>query len=372
MILVLLVGLAALAVAWDTSTDQRLVAWCHACFATPPLPPREFPPLPLNPAQPPGATPESMVWVPGGWFWMGSDEEYPLDVGPTHKVYVDGFWMGKFEVTNAEWAQFVKATGYKTYCERPLDPTDFPKKKAEWIKKKPACAPVFTPPDGPVPLDDPRQWWDLVEGANWQHPEGPETNIRGRDRHPVVHIAWIDAAVFLDWKNQQKPPAKGWTYRLPTEAEWEFAARGGKNRCKYPWGDELTPGAKWQANIWQGRFPYQNTREDGYEEAAPVGSFPPNGFGLHDMAGNVWEWCYDSYESDYYKRSPERNPSGPLVSFDPYEPGAAKKVQRGGSFLCDATYCEAYLVYVRGKGEITSSANHVGFRYVLAPKIGWP
>jgi formylglycine-generating enzyme required for sulfatase activity len=366
-IALLVIGLFVAALVWEAYGGSPLTTW----FLSPLEPPAEtHDPLPINEARAPGAVPAGMVWIPGGWFWMGTDDESHSVANPIHKVYVDGFWMAKYETTNAEWAAFVEATDYKTYCELRPDPKDFPDVPAVEIRKKGPFSLVFTPPQHRVTrLDDHRQWWDVVEGANWRHPEGPESTIKGKEKHPVVHIAWVDTITFLKWKNQQHPPKKGWEYRLPTEAEWEFAARGGKNLCKFTWGNELKPGGKWMANIWQGQFPHKNTKEDGYILTAPVGSYPANGFGLHDMAGNVWEWCFDWYNDNYYSHSPERNPTGPARGYDPLEPGLPKKVQRGGSFLCDASYCERYLVYARGKGDINSAANHIGFRYVLAPQL---
>ncbi|WP_119080146.1 formylglycine-generating enzyme family protein [Chitinophaga alhagiae] len=292
---------------------------------------------------------EGMVLIKGGAFEMGSDE-FP-DSRPVHTVTVSDFWMDEHEVTNAQFAAFVKATGYKTVSELPLDPADYPGVPTE--KLVPSSA-VFTPPAQPVSLDNPLQWWEYVPGANWQHPFGKSSSIAGKDNDPVVHIAYTDAAAYAKWAGK----------RLPTEAEWEYAARAGAQHAKYYWGNELKPGGKWTANIFQGNFPSGNTTEDGYAAVSPVKSFPPNAFGLYDMDGNVWEWCEDFYRPDYYARSESQNPKGPADSYDPDEPGAVKRVQRGGSFLCSDQYCIRYRAGSRGKGEVTSASNNLGFRCV--------
>ena len=297
---------------------------------------------------PPGAAPDGMAWVPGGSFWMG-DDAFPD--APVHRVGVDGFWMDKTEVTNAQFARFVHATGYVTVAEKTPDPKDFPGAPPEALK---AGSIVFAPPAQAVDLRDHGQWWRYVAGADWRHPDGPGSSIEGRDSLPVVHVCYDDAAAYAKWAAK----------RLPTEAEWEFAARGGLDRKPYAWGDEQKPGGRWPANIWQGHFPNENTAEDGFPRAAPVGSFAPNAFGLFELSGNVWEWCADWYRPDYYGISPGRNPTGPAESFDPLEPGLPKRVQRGGSFLCSDTYCVRYKPGTRGKGEVTSGASHVGFRCV--------
>ena len=227
-----------------------------------------------------------MVWVPGGTFWMGADDASMPDAKPVHEVTVSGFWMDRTEVTNRQFARFVKETAYLTIAERPPDPKDFPDAPPE--KLVPGSI-VFTPPAGRVSLDDPLVWWRYVPGANWRHPEGPKTNIEGKDDYPVVQICWYDAVAYANWAGK----------RLPTEAEWELAARGGKVRSRYVWGDDPLPGGKWQANIWQGHFPDQNSADDGFARTAPVATFPPNGFGLYDIAGNVWEWCSDWYRPGY-------------------------------------------------------------------------
>ncbi len=290
-----------------------------------------------------------MIWIGGGEFLMGADE-FP-DSRPMHPVSVDGFYMDEHEVTNAEYAAFVKATNYKTVAERPLNPADYPGVPAD--KLVPGSA-VFTPTKTQVSLDNPLQWWNYVAGADWSHPEGPASSIKGRENYPAIHISYEDAAAYAKWAGK----------RLPTEAEWEFAAQGGKGNHTYYWGDQLKPGNKWVANIYQGNFPDKNTNEDGYTGAAPVKSFPPNPYGLYDMDGNVWEWCEDLYRPDYYNKSPRDNPKGPSDSYDPDEPGAVKRVQRGGSFLCSDDYCIRYKAGSRGKGEVTSGSNNLGFRCV--------
>jgi formylglycine-generating enzyme len=326
----------------------------------------------LKARTPPGPAPDGMVWIPGGEFWMGGprdlleqlqdpaacDRLAHLNIRqecfPIHKVVVDGFWMDAHEVTNEQFAEFIAATRYVTIVEQPINPREFPDAPPELLKpwsfvfKMPS-------PDDKWSFGDPETWWRPVNGACWNHPEGPGSAIRGREKHPVVHICYNDAAAFCKWAGK----------RLPTEAEWEFAARGGLDRKKYAWGDELRPNGKCMGNFWQGQFPIENSREDGFEGTAPVGSFPPNGYGLYDMAGNVWEWCADYYNEGYYSDSPKVNPQGPLLDFDPNEPGLLKRVQRGGSFLCSEAYCSRYVVGSRGKGEIRSAQNHLGFRCVM-------
>jgi formylglycine-generating enzyme len=305
-------------------------------------------------APPPGPAPEGMVWIPSGEFWMGSDD-FP-DAQPWHRVKVDGFWMDKTEVTNEQFAKFVKTTGYVTVAEKAPTKEEFPTAPPENLV---AGSVVFTPPDRAVRLDNHYQWWDYVKGANWRHPTGPKSDLKGKEKHPVVHIAYTDALAYCKWAGK----------RLPTEAEFEFAARGGLEKKPYVWGDEFRPGGKWMANTFQGHFPEKNTGEDGFTGTAPVGSFPANGYGLFDVAGNVWEWCSDWYRPDYYKTLPElaRNPQGPATSFDPSEPGTQKRVHKGGSFLCTDQYCKRYEPGGRGKGEPDTGTNHLGFRCVKSP-----
>ncbi|HEY7181663.1 MAG TPA: formylglycine-generating enzyme family protein [Blastocatellia bacterium] len=319
-------------------------------------------PVRVNIAPAPEPAPEGMVWVPGGTFWMGCDTCGMPDAAPSHLVTVDGFWMDRTPITNAQFEKFVKATGYKTVAERKPNPKDFPGAPAE--KLVPGCA-VFTPAAQDVSLDDPYSWWRYVPGANWKNPEGPGSSIKGREDHPVVHIAWEDAMAYAKWAGR----------RLPTEAEFEFAARGGLDRKYYAWGDELKPDGKWMANIFQGRFPSKNTGEDGYLSTSPVTAFPPNNFGLYDVSGNVWQWCSDWYRPDYFEKLAEqgvvKNPKGPDGSFDPEEPGVPKRVQKSGSFLCSDQYCARYLVGSRGKGAVDSGGSNTGFRTVKSAFINW-
>lgn len=295
--------------------------------------------------------PEKMVWIEGGSFMMGTDDPEFLDASPVHQVTVDGFYMDEHEVTNAEFERFVRETGYLTVAEQPLDPKDFPGVPLENLV--PGSG-VFTPPSQPVPLDNAMQWWQYVPGASWKHPMGPQSSIKGSPNDPVVHVSYTDAEAYAKWAGK----------RLPTEAEWEYAAQAGKGKQKYYWGDEMKPGGKFMANNYQGNFPDADTGEDGYRGVAPVKSFPANAYGLYDLDGNVWEWCSDYYRPDYYKNSPANNPKGPSDSFDPDEPNTVKRVQRGGSFLCSDQYCIRYRPGSRGKGEINSASNNLGFRCV--------
>ena len=324
-----------------------------------------FAPTIPNRAPPPGAAPEGMVWIPGGEFSMGATAAsegvcelhgVTRDALPIHRVYVDGFWMDKTEVTNAQFARFVKATGYVTVAERTPTAEEFPGAPPENLF---AGSRVFTPVAAPVALDDHYRWWSYQRGASWRHPEGPGSSLKGREQYPVVQVAYEDAAAYAKWAGK----------RLPTEAEWEFAARGGLSGKLYAWGDDFLPGGKHMANTYQGKFPVKDTGEDGHAGLAAVGSYPPTGYGLYDIAGNAWEWVSDWYRPDYYQRLAStgvvaRNPLGPESSFDPMEPGEKKRVQRGGSFLCTTQYCTRYMVGTRGKGEASTGANHLGFRCV--------
>ncbi len=324
-----------------------------------------------NPGQPPGEAPPGMVWVPGGEFSMGCDDprscpcggpDAMRDARPIHRVYVDAFWMDRTEVRNEQFARFVQATGYVTIAEQTPRAEEFPGAPPENLV---AGSTVFTPTPGPVPVDNHYRWWRYVKGANWRHPLGPESDIRGKEAYPVVHIAYDDAMAYCQWAGK----------RLPTEAEWEFAARGGLSGKVYPWGDDLRPQGKWAANTYQGRFPVRNgdIGEDGFVGIAPAAQFPPNGYGLCDVAGNVWEWCSDWYRPDYYQTLAKtgklaRNPQGPDEPLDPAEPTEPKRVHRGGSFLCTDQYCTRYMVGSRGKGEVKTASNHLGFRCVMTPK----
>ena len=317
---------------------------------------------------PPASAPDGMVWIPGGEFSMGARDPMDMqdtvgmqattDSRPIHRVAVDGFWMDATEVTNEQFARFVKATGYVTVAERKPRQEDFPGAPPENLV--PGSV-VFHPPDHAVPLNDHFQWWAYVDGADWRHPLGPDSSVAGKEHFPVVHIAFEDAETYAKWAGK----------RLPTEAEWEFAARGGLSGKIYPWGDEFTRDGKWMANSHQGSFPNIDTGADAYVGVAAVAQYPENGYGLYDVGGNVWEWTSDWYRPDYYGElaaaGVARNPRGPAEAFDPSEPGVPKKVHRGGSFLCTDQYCSRYAVGTRGKGEVSTGTNHLGFRCVQAP-----
>ena len=309
---------------------------------------------------PPGPAPDGMVWIPGGRFLMGDEQGKP-DEHPVHEVALDGFWMDRTEVTNSQFEKFVQATRYVTIAERPptLDNVRGSPRFAdakildEFNHPGSLC---FRKPDSSQldPQKGAYNWWTYVPGANWQHPDGPDSDLKGRENHPVVHVAWPDAVAYCEWAGR----------RLPTEAEWEYAARGGLQSEVYPWGSDQQPDGKWAMNIWQGEFPFQNSNDDGFLTTSPAGQFLPNPFGLVDMSGNVWEWCADNYQPDYYAHSPRRNPPGPDASFDPQEPDVPKRVQRGGSFMCSDSYCVGYRVSARMKGEQDSGTFHCGFRTV--------
>ncbi|MFT3823700.1 MAG: formylglycine-generating enzyme family protein [Chitinophagaceae bacterium] len=319
--------------------------------------------------QQPAETHTGMVWVPGGEFSMGAasmkdvkglNEQALRDATPVHRVYIDGYFIDESEVTNAQFAAFVKATGYVTVAEKKPTKEEFPGATEGNLV---AGSVVFAPPANEVELNNHYQWWQYVPGANWRHPLGAGSSIEGKDNYPVVHIAWEDAAAYAKWAGK----------RLPTEAEWEFAARGGSAGRLYAWGNNFKPDGKWMANTFQGKFPQYNAAEDGYAGLAPVKQFAPNSYKIYDMAGNVWEWCSDWYRADYYHDLQQQgtavNPGGPSSSFDPVEPGEKKKVMRGGSYLCTDQYCTRYMVGTRGKGEWRSGTNHLGFRCVMDPAV---
>ena len=319
----------------------------------------------------PGPTPPGMVWIPGGAFVMGSAEpadptnpdHLKPDEFPAHEVELDGFWMDETPVTNREYLEFVEMTGYVTFAEKTPTRADFAESGADVSR---IADQDLVPGSmcfncefnrGQLVTGVPNweyQVWQVVQGANWRHPDGPASSIDDRLDHPVVHVNWDDAVAYCEWAGK----------RLPTEAEFEYAARAGRT-TKYAWGDELVPGGKYQCNFWQGTFPTERLNLDGFETTSPVTTFPPNGYGLYDVAGNVWQWCGDFYRPDYYEHSPRRNPRGPSSSLDPQEPGIVKRVQRGGSFLCNTNSCTGYRCAARMRGEVTSSSFHNGFRCVV-------
>ena len=308
---------------------------------------------------------DGMVLIKGGTFQMGAtDQEGRPDEYPAHTVTVDSFWMDVHEVTNAQFAKFVEATGYVTVAERKPDWEEMKKQLPPGTPKPPdsVLVPgglVFVPTDFPVPLNDPSRWWQWVPGADWRHPEGPGSDIKGKAQYPVVQVAWEDAQAYAKWAGK----------RLPTEAEWEFAARGGLSGKKYPWGDEAPEAGKPKANTWQGQFPNKNTDWDQYMRRAPVQSFAPNGYDLYDMAGNVWEWCSDWYGADYYKTlagKQTHDPGGPAQSHDPMSPTMPMRVIRGGSFMCNKSYCKGYRVTSRMMSSPDSGLENLGFRCVAS------
>jgi formylglycine-generating enzyme len=309
---------------------------------------------------PPGPPPfKDMLWIPGGTFSMGSDRFYPEE-GPVHQARVAGFWMDETTVTNNQFRRFVKATGYVTVAERQPHPDDYPGALPELLV--PGSA-VFRKTSGPVSLRIP-SWWEYVPGADWRHPEGPGSTLDGRDRHPVVHVAYEDAEAYAAWAGKS----------LPTEAEWERAARGGLEGTIYVWGEEFAPRGRMMANTWQGEFPWQNLLTDGYEGTAPVGSFPPNGYGLYDMAGNVWQWTGDWYQERHpaAESSPCCAPVNPRggtmeLSYDPLQPQVRipRKVLKGGSYLCAPNYCLRYRPAARHPETVDTSTSHIGFRCIV-------
>ena len=304
-----------------------------------------------------------MVLISGGTFVMGSDKHYPEEA-PAHRVSVSPFWIDRTPVTNREFRKFVNATGHVTLAELPPDPKDYPNALPHMLK--PASL-VFTPPDHPVDLRVWTQWWTFKFGANWRRPFGPRSSLSGLNEHPVVHVAYRDAEAYARWAGKE----------LPTEAEFEFAARGGLNDAEFAWGDELTPGGRQMANTWQGMFPSENLGLDGYQHTSPVTAFPANGYGVHDMIGNVWEWTSDWYsdrhEADAAKACcvPENPRGGPeAASYDPALPNIVipRKVLKGGSHLCAPNYCRRYRPAARHAEPVDTSTNHVGFRCVVREK----
>jgi formylglycine-generating enzyme required for sulfatase activity len=304
-----------------------------------------------------------MVWIPGGTFRMGSDAHYPEE-RPAHRVTVDGFWMDRHPVTNARFARFVYATGFRTFAEVPPNPKEYPGALPEMLY---VGSLVFVQPSGPVDLSDIRNWWRYVRGADWRHPNGPEDSNEGLDEHPVVHVTFIDAEAYASWVGKE----------LPTEAEWEFAARGGLEGATFAWGNDFLPGDRHMANTWQGEFPWQHRCRDGYERTSPVGAFPPNGYGLYDVIGNVWEWTTDWYHPAHPKEAIKAcciplNPRGPSheASFDPTQPHIKipRKVLKGGSHLCAPNYCRRYRPAARYPEPVDTSTSHVGFRCIVRPR----
>jgi sulfatase modifying factor 1 len=314
----------------------------------------------ISPGPPPPA--QNMAWISGGAFKMGSDRFY-VEERPVHQVSVDGFWIDRTPVTNAEFARFVDATGYVTVAERRPDPALYPGAPPENLVPG---SMVFTRTSGPVDLRNYANWWAWTPRANWRHPRGPGSRIKKLDRHPVVQVAYEDAEAYCAWAGKA----------LPTEAEWEYAARGGLEQADFTWGDEELPGGRPMANSWQGRFPFENTLVDGYEYTSPVGTFPPNGYGLFDMAGNVWEWTADWYQARLPADSGKacctpQNPRGGREE-DSYDPGLPqfripRKVVKGGSHLCAPSYCFRYRPAARQPQMIDSGMSHLGFRCIVRP-----
>ena len=304
-----------------------------------------------------------MIWIPPATYRMGSAKHYPEE-RPVHRVSVDGFWIDRYPVTNARFARFIDATSHVTFAEIPPDPAQYPGALPEMLY---AGSLVFVKPDGPVDRSNFANWWTFMRGADWRHPHGPATAIERRDQHPVVHVTFGDAEAFATWEGKS----------LPTEAEWELAARGGLDGAPYAWGDEFLPEDRHQANTWQGEFPWQNLAIDGYEGTSPVGAFPPNGYGLYDMIGNVWEWTTDWYQSKHPGDSPKacctpHNPRGAREddSHDPCQPQIRipRKVIKGGSHLCAPNYCRRYRPAARFPEPIDTSTCHLGFRCIVRPQ----
>lgn len=301
---------------------------------------------------------DGMVRIGGGAFTMGSDHHY-AEEKPAHRVRVDAFWIDRHAVTNRDFARFVDATGHVTLAEKPADPADYP--GADPALLAPSSV-VLVPPPGRVDLDNHYNWWQYVAGADWRHPRGPGSSIKGHEDHPVVHVAYEDAAAYAQWVGKE----------LPSEAEWEYACKGGNDGTEFAWGDELVPGGRYMANTWQGEFPWENLRLDGWEFTSPVGAFPANGYGLHDMIGNVWEWTSDWYqEHGAIVRSccTRENPRGGDRdgSIDPRSPQVRipRRVTKGGSHACAPNYCRRYRPAARMAQPVDTSTSHVGFRCVV-------
>jgi formylglycine-generating enzyme required for sulfatase activity len=309
-----------------------------------------------GPGRPSERPPKDMVWIPHGHFLMGSADFYPEE-RPVHRRYVAGLWMDEHPVTNAEFRRFVKDTGHLTTAEAAPLAADFPDASVDQLV--PGSL-VFTPPDRPVPLDDFRRWWSWVPGAQWRHPDGPGSTLHGRERHPVVHVSHADAAAYADWAGKE----------LPTEAEWEHAARGGLDAATYAWGDTPTLRGRIMANTWQGRFPDENLRLDGYDRTSPVGSFPANGYGLVDVCGNVWEWTASSYTTDH-RGAGRAHPGEGRPCCGPGRaprPNDGRLVIKGGSHLCSPNYCLRYRPAARQAQTPDTSTSHLGFRCVVRPR----
>lgn len=301
-----------------------------------------------------------MAWVPGGTFRMGSDDHYPEEA-PSHRVKVDGFWIDTTPVTNGQFKRFVKATGHVTEAERKPDPKLYPGARPEMLY---AGSLVFLPRPGITDLRDWSQWWNFMKGADWRHPYGKGSHIHGLDDHPVVHVAYADALAYARWAGKD----------LPTEAEWEFAARGGLEGAEFAWGDELNPGGQQMANTWQGNFPVENLSLDGYERTSPVTAFAANAYGIHDMIGNCWEWTQDWFSSKHPADAakacciPENPRGAPMEgSFDPAQPAIRipRRVIKGGSHLCAPNYCRRYRPAARHAEAVDTSTSHLSFRCVV-------
>ncbi|MFT3685306.1 MAG: formylglycine-generating enzyme family protein [Phycisphaerales bacterium] len=339
---------------------------------------------PQTPAESSPPSPPGMRWIPAGEFTMGTDDaQSQLNERPAHRVRVSGIWMDETDVTNAQFAAFIKATGYITTAEKPVDweelkkqvPPGTPKPSDEDLK--PGSL-VFTPPGQRVDTRNMANWWTWTHGADWRHPQGPSSSIQGKDDYPVLQVSWDDAAAYAKWAGK----------RLPTEAEWEHAARGGAEKnTRFWWGDEFKPavpgkGATFMANTYTGEFPVKDTAEDGYAGPSPVKAFPANGYGLYDMAGNVWNWCADFYADNAHVEATEQaksptsktpgltcDPSGPAKTFSAHNPQAFERVTKGGSFLCSASYCESYRPTARRGTPPDTGTGHIGFRCVMTSEM---